>query len=155
MTSKMAKYYNKSEEETLKLIIAADLHDIGKLAIPNSILDKPGKLTKEEFDIIKTHSKYTRLCLEPLYGFKDIIEWTSNHHEKLNGTGYPNGIGGEKLDFNSRLLACLDIYQALTEDRPYREALSHEQSMEILCEMANDNLIDSNITKDIDFVFGR
>jgi HD-GYP domain-containing protein (c-di-GMP phosphodiesterase class II) len=154
MTSEMAKYYNKGEEETLKLIIAADLHDIGKLAIPNSILDKPGKLTKEEFDIIKTHSQYTRTCLEPLRGFKDIIDWTSNHHEKLNGTGYPKGISAEKLDFNSRLLGCLDIYQALTEERPYREALSHEQSMKILYEMVNDNLIDSDITKDIDFVFG-
>lgn len=154
MVSQMANYYNKSEEETLKLIVAANLHDIGKLAIPNSILDKPGKLSKEEFDIIKTHSNYTRTCLEPLDGFKDIIEWASNHHEKLNGTGYPNGITGDKLDFNSRLMACLDIYQALTEDRPYREALSHEQSMKILYEMADENLIDFHITKDIEFVFG-
>ena len=85
---------------------------------------------------------------------REFIDWTSNHHEKLNGTGYPNGICAENLDFNSRLLGCLDIYQALTEERPYRGALSHEESMKILYEMANDNLIDFSITKDIDFVFG-
>ncbi len=151
--SKMADYYNKSEEEKFKLMIAADLHDLGKLAIPNSILDKTSKLSNEEFLLVKTHAYYTRTCLESLNGFNDITEWASNHHERLNGLGYPHGLSAENLDFNSRLLACLDIYQALTEDRPYRGSLTHKKSVDILYEMANDNLIDHRIVKDIDCVF--
>ncbi|TCT12960.1 HD domain-containing protein [Natranaerovirga pectinivora] len=154
LVSEMATYYKKGEEEKLKLIIAADLHDIGKLAIPNNILEKPTKLNDEEYNIIKTHVVYTRKCLESLSTFKDITEWASNHHEKLNGLGYPKGLKGSELDFNSRLLGCLDIYQALTEDRPYRQPLTHNQSMEVLYEMANEKLIDLGITKDIDIVFG-
>ena len=150
----MADFYNKDEYEKTKLIIAADLHDIGKLAIPNSILEKPSKLTENEFEIIKTHAYYSRTCLESLEGFEDISVWIANHHEKLNGTGYPNGIFAEKLDFNSRLLACVDIYQALQEDRPYRKSLPHEQCMLILYNMANDSLIDPKIVKDMDFVLG-
>lgn len=149
----MACYYNKSEEEKIKLVIAANLHDIGKLAVPNNILDKPCKLSEEEFCIVKNHPYYTRVCLESINEFKDIAQWASNHHEKLNGKGYPNGLLEENLDFNSRLLACLDIYQALAEERPYRKPLPHEECMKILYEMVSDNFIDANITKDIDFVF--
>lgn len=152
---KMADYYKKDEVEKLKLSIAADLHDIGKLAIPNEILDKDGKLTKDEYELIKTHSHYTRACLDSLDEFEDIAEWASNHHEKLNGSGYPKGLTAESLDFNSRLMACLDIYQALVEERPYRVPLSHQQSMDILYNLANDNLIDKDIITDMDFVFGN
>lgn len=149
----MADYYNLDEDEKMKLIIAADLHDIGKLAVPNSILDSPRKLNEREFTTIKEHSYYTRLSLEQISGFEDITEWASNHHEKLNGTGYPFGKTADKLDFNSRLLTCLDIYQALTEERPYRVPLSHHEAMNILEDMADDGLIDCIIVSDIDNVF--
>ncbi|QUH26338.1 HD-GYP domain-containing protein [Serpentinicella alkaliphila] len=149
----MADYYKKDNDEKTKLIIAADLHDIGKLAIPNSILEKTSRLTEKEFETIKAHAYYSRSCLESLEGLEDIDEWIANHHEKLNGTGYPNGLSSDKLNFNSRLLACVDIYQALKEDRPYRKSLSHEQCMVILYHMANDSLIDSKITNDMDIVF--
>ncbi len=149
----MADFYNKGRIEKLKLLIAADLHDIGKLTIPNDILDKSGKLTDEEFKTIKTHTYYTRMCLESLNGFEDITEWASNHHEKLNGTGYPYGLDRHKLDFNSRLMGCIDIYQALREDRPYREGLSHKVSINILKDMACEDLVDLKIVRDIDSVF--
>lgn len=151
----MADFYNLGHQEKVKLIIAADLHDIGKLAVPNDILDKPGKLTKEEFEIVKKHPHLTRLALQEIKGFEDITEWASNHHEKLNGQGYPFGKSAKDLDFNSRLVACLDIYQALTEVRPYREALTHARAMEIVNEMTEDGYIDAKITKDIETVFGR
>jgi HD-GYP domain-containing protein (c-di-GMP phosphodiesterase class II) len=151
----MADYYKMNHDEKMKVIISADLHDIGKLAVPNSILDSPRKLTDEEFHIIKKHSYYTRLALQEIRGFEDITEWASNHHEKLNGKGYPFGKGEKDLDFNSRLIACLDIYEALTEERPYRRALSHRQAMEILNEMKNQGHIDGNITEDIDYVFRK
>ncbi|URZ04336.1 HD-GYP domain-containing protein [Clostridium felsineum] len=151
----MADYYKMSHEEKLKLIIAADLHDIGKLAVPNSILDSPKKLTKEEFKEIKKHPYFTRLALRDITGFEDITKWASNHHEKLNGKGYPSGKRAKDLDFNARLIACLDIYEALTENRPYRKALSHVVAMNILNNMRDNGFIDARITNDINYVFSR
>jgi HD-GYP domain-containing protein (c-di-GMP phosphodiesterase class II) len=151
----MADFYQMDHEVKLKFIIAANLHDIGKLAVPNRILDKPSQLTNEEFDIIKKHPYLTRLALQEIKGFEDITEWASNHHEKLDGTGYPLGKSVEELDFNSRLLACLDIYEALTEDRPYRKSLGHVEAMNILYRMKDNDLLDAGIIRDMDFVFGR
>jgi HD-GYP domain-containing protein (c-di-GMP phosphodiesterase class II) len=151
----MADYYKMGFDEKMKVIIAADLHDIGKLAVPNDILDSPNKLTSEEFDIIKKHSYFTRLALQEIKGFEDITEWASNHHEKLNGQGYPFGKKAKELDFNSKLIACLDIYQALTEERPYRRSLKHEEAMDILNRMKDDGFIDTTITNDIDYVFNQ
>lgn len=151
----MVDYYNMNHEEGIKLMIAADLHDIGKLAIPNSILDSPTKLTAEEFETVKKHPYLTRVALQGIKGFEDITEWASNHHEKLNGKGYPFGKTAKDLDFNSRLMACLDIYEALTEERPYRQPLSHSETMTILNNMKDNGFIDPKITKDIDYVFGK
>lgn len=151
----MADYYKMNYDEKMKLIIAANLHDIGKLAIPNHILDSPNKLSDEEFKIIKMHSYYTRMALQEIKGFEEITEWASNHHEKLNGQGYPFGKTAQELDFNSRLLACLDIYEALTEERPYRNGLIHKEAMKILFAMNIDGLIDTQITQDIDNVFSK
>ncbi|MHC1683787.1 MAG: HD-GYP domain-containing protein [Clostridiaceae bacterium] len=151
----MADYYGYDDEIKMKLRIAADLHDLGKLAVPNKILDSPNKLTKEEFDIIKKHTYYTRLALQEIKGFEEITEWASNHHEKLDGSGYPFGFKGDRIDFNSRLVACLDVYQALTEERPYRRNLTHEEAMNILNSMKEDGLIDRKITDDINIVFKK
>lgn len=153
--SLMARYYNFDPILENKLLIASDLHDLGKLSIPNSILDKPDILTTEEFEVIKRHPITTRHCLQGLNGFEEITEWASNHHEKLDGSGYPNGLSAKDLDFNSRLIVCLDIYQALREQRPYREALSHQQSMDIMNSMVSDGKIDANIVKDISIVFSK
>ncbi|MFR1804218.1 MAG: HD-GYP domain-containing protein, partial [Faecalispora jeddahensis] len=102
----------------------------------------------------QSHTYYTRKALEMVQGFEDITEWAANHHEKLNGKGYPYGLTADQLDFNSRVLACVDIYQALTEERPYRMALSHEESVGILDTMAKQNLIDGSIVRDIDAILG-
>lgn len=149
----MAYFYEYDSEKIMKLIIAANLHDLGKLAVPNKILDKPTQLTKEDFAIVKCHTYYTRQALEKVNGFEDIVDWAANHHEKLDGTGYPYGIDGSKLTKESRLMSCLDMYQALTEDRPYRKGLTHTKTMEILYEHASKGYIDSNIVKDLDKVF--
>ncbi|SHE60815.1 HD-GYP domain-containing protein [Alkalibacter saccharofermentans] len=149
LMSRMAKFYNIKGDEFWKLIIASDLHDLGKLGISNSILDKPGPLTDEEFSKIKEHPVTAKQNLEEVQGFGEISEWAYNHHEKLNGTGYPRGLGADELDFNSRLLACLDIYQALGEIRPYREAMTHDESIKIMRRMVDEGLIDPEITEDI------
>ncbi|MBF0447857.1 MAG: HD domain-containing protein [Magnetococcales bacterium] len=149
----MVDHFNMDDEERLKLRIAASLHDVGKLAIPNAILDKPGKLTDEERGTVNIHTYYTRLCLEQIPGFEQITEWAANHHEKLDGGGYPLGLGKGELDFNARLLTVLDIYQALTEERPYRKSLSHARSMEIIGKIRDNGEVDAEIVGEVDRAF--
>jgi len=149
----MSEFYKFDLDTKYQLGIAADLHDIGKLAISNDILDKNGKLEPYEFLEIKSHAYLTRKALENICGFEKITEWASNHHEKLNGKGYPLGKNDAELDFCSRILGCLDIYQALTEERPYRASLSHEKSISIMKSMSENYEIDSNIVDSIDKVF--
>ncbi|EDS78254.1 HD-GYP domain-containing protein [Clostridium massiliodielmoense] len=138
---KISKHLGYSDEKCHKMKIAGLLHDIGKLAIPSSILDKNGKLTPEEFCIIKSHVYYTNIILSKIEDIPDIKEWASNHHEKLNGTGYPNGYSSKDLSEECRILAVCDIFQALTEDRPYRKGLNNEEAYKILDDMVYKNFI--------------
>jgi HD-GYP domain-containing protein (c-di-GMP phosphodiesterase class II) len=152
----MSEYYNYDYKKTKKLMIAANLHDLGKLSISNKILNKKSALNNREFAIIKSHPYYTRQALEKVVGLDcdDIANWASNHHEKLDGSGYPYGLSENDLDFESRLMCCLDIYQALAETRPYRVSLSHEETILILKEQVNSGFLDGKIVDDLDRVFG-
>lgn len=150
----MAMYYDCSPEETTKLYFAGALHDIGKLVIDRDILEKPGKLSAQEYEHIQNHAYYTYDILRRIKGLEDVTLWASLHHEKLNGTGYPFGKTAVDLNRNERLLGCLDIYQALTEKRSYKDGLSHEKSIDILRDMATKGFIDANIVKDLDRAFG-
>ncbi len=152
-TGFICQFYEFDDVTYWKMRIAADLHDLGKLAIPNSILDKPSGLTRKEFQIIQAHPFYTRRILEKIDGFDDITDWAANHHEKLDGSGYPYGLDKNDLDFNSRILACVDIYQALTEDRPYRKGMSHKDAIKIMNNMAREGLIEPSVTEDMDSIF--
>lgn len=134
--------YNK--EKCIKMKIAGLLHDIGKLAIPINILDKNGSLTPEEFEIIKSHVYYTKIILDKIEDIPDISEWASNHHEKLNGRGYPSGLKAEDLSEESRIMAVCDIYQALTENRPYRDGLQREEVFSIMDNMVEGGFICKN-----------
>ncbi|MDR0400022.1 MAG: HD domain-containing protein [Treponema sp.] len=149
----MADYYGRGTSERNLLSLAANLHDIGKLAVPTEILEKPGKLSPEEFQEIAAHARKTAELLAGLEscpgGLNEVRIWASNHHEKLDGSGYPLGKTGAELDFNSRLLACLDIYQAVREERPYHPARDHGSAMEILRGMADKGAIDGGIAGDI------
>lgn len=141
LSYRVSKYVGYSEEKCKKMRIAGLLHDIGKLAIPTSILDKNASLTDDEFSIIKSHVYYTKIILERIDGIDDIIYWASSHHEKLNGKGYPMGLTAKKISEECRILGVCDIYQALIEDRPYRKGLSNSQAFNILNGMANDGFI--------------
>ena len=146
----MAEHYGYDTNEKIQLYLAAALHDIGKLAVPSEVLEKPGRLTNEEFNVIKTHVGHTRSLLSAMDGLGIIVEWASNHHETLDGSGYPLGKNEAELDFNSRLMACIDIYQAVCEERPYHPRRSHEETMPILRQMAEAGKIDASIVKDLD-----
>jgi HD-GYP domain-containing protein (c-di-GMP phosphodiesterase class II) len=148
----MAAYYGISPVEKAQIYLASAMHDIGKIAVATEILEKPGNLTDQEFDEIKTHVNQTRKWLSTVDGLEQIAEWAGNHHEKLNGRGYGRGVNEKELDFNSRLIACLDIYEAVSAERPYHPARSHADTMTILYDMAGDGLIDPDISADIDRV---
>jgi HD-GYP domain-containing protein (c-di-GMP phosphodiesterase class II) len=143
-----AEYYGFDENEKYKFLIAAALHDIGRLTIKSSLLEKKEKLTSEQIQIFKSHSYYTKFTLKQIYNFNDISNWAANHHEKLNKKGYPEALGAQSLDFNSRLLACLDIYQAFREERPYRKGLSYQQTYTMMQKMVLNKSIDAGIIND-------
>ena len=109
----LARLAGMTDEECLMMEIAGNLHDVGKLAVPNEILEKPGKLTDEEFNIVKEHPYYTRLILMDVDGFERIADWAGFHHEKLNGKGYPFHFGAEQLDLGARIMAVADIFSGV------------------------------------------
>lgn len=111
---------------------AALLHDLGKLSVSNTILDKPGKLTAEEFTVIKGHSRLSEQILRRIDRFQDIARIAGQHHEKLDGSGYPDGLIASQLSLDSRILTVADIYGALSEKRPYREALDSARVLDIM-----------------------
>lgn len=140
-----------TEEECMMMEVAGNLHDIGKLRVPNSILEKPGKLTEEEFNVMKEHTYYTKMILQNVTGFEKIANWAAFHHEKLNGRGYPFHLVSEELDEGSRIMTVADIFSAITEVRPYRAGMSKEKAREVLignaergeiCKWAVELLID-------------
>jgi len=120
------------DDQLNELRRAALLHDVGKLAISNRILDKPGKLTAAEFARVREHPEMTRRVLERVPGFAPLAPVAAAHHERLDGSGYPDGLTAEQLTMPMRLLAVADVYEALTSDRPYRAALRSEQALEII-----------------------
>jgi putative nucleotidyltransferase with HDIG domain len=151
----MAEFYGHDRTQKALLYLAAALHDIGKIATPLEILEKPGKLDSWEFEVIKQHVQYTADWLRGIQGFEDICRWASDHHEKLNGGGYPLGKKSGEMDFNSRLLACIDIYQAVCEERPYHPARSHDDTMTILRGFAERGEVDASIVEGLDTVFAE
>jgi HD-GYP domain-containing protein (c-di-GMP phosphodiesterase class II) len=148
----MAAYYGIHPAEKAQIYLAAAMHDIGKIVVATDIIEKPGGVTDAEFEEIKKHVIKTREWLSKVDGLEQIAEWAGNHHEKLNGRGYGRGMDADELDFNSRLIACLDIYEAVSAERPYHPARSHADTMPILYDMAGDGLIDPDIPADIDRV---
>jgi len=108
------------------------LHDFGKIAIPDAILLKPGKLTTEEFEVIKTHTVHGMQILGQVEFLKDSAAIPRWHHEKFNGKGYPDGLAGEAIPLESRIFAIIDVYDALRTKRPYKEPLPHAECVKII-----------------------
>jgi HD-GYP domain-containing protein (c-di-GMP phosphodiesterase class II) len=123
----IGKGLNFNEDEIRALTISAILHDIGKIAVPEQILDKPGKLTDEEFDIVKKHSQAGADIISSIPSYEIILPGILHHHERWDGTGYPKGLGEKNIPLFARIICIADVYDALTEDRPYRKAWSREE----------------------------
>ena len=114
------------------LIKGAFLHDVGKIGISDSILLKPGRLTEDEFDVMKTHVSSGHEIVKRSLWLRDALEVVGYHHEKVNGQGYPEGLEGKEIPISARIFAIADVFDALTSRRPYKEAFSFEKAMSIL-----------------------
>ncbi|WP_114784141.1 HD-GYP domain-containing protein [Vibrio tetraodonis] len=114
------------------LYLAGLVHDIGKLKTPSVVLHKPTDLTKEEYACIKRHATDTRHALMNIFQSSQIVDWAANHHERLDGTGYPLGKTAKDIDLPSRIIAVADVFQALTQSRPYRDGLKMSEAMPII-----------------------
>ncbi len=112
-----------SQQDIENLRLASLLHDMGKIGIPERILNKSGSLTETEFEQIKAHPSIAARMLEPLDVFKPLIPWIEFHHERYDGKGYPRGIAGKAIPLEARIISLADSYDAMTSDRPYRKAL--------------------------------
>ena len=147
---KLSRYMGFDEETVQKMYLAGALHDIGKVAVGNEILEKPDRLTDAEFAVMKHHAAYTYNILSEIDDFEEIRDFAAFHHERLDGTGYPFGKDASELNVQERMMACIDIYQALTESRPYKKGMSHERACEILKNMADKGWLDMDIIDKIE-----
>jgi HD-GYP domain-containing protein (c-di-GMP phosphodiesterase class II) len=121
------------------------LHDLGKLAIPTSVLEKPGALTPAEYALIRGHTYHTYRSLEAVRGLEEMAAWAAFHHERLDGTGYPFRLQAEDLCTEARLMAVADVYTAISEDRPYRKGMQRPAAGQLLRKMVTNGALDGSI----------
>ncbi len=133
------------ESRLRHLEIAGLIHDIGKVGVSEEILNKPGRLTSEEFEAIKKHTLIGENICRPLNSLKMCLDPIRHHHEKLDGSGYPDGISGDELSVESRIIAVADIYDALTSDRPYRTRMPLDEVKALMLEDAGKGKLDITI----------
>ena len=136
----------KLSERTCEMLeLTGLLHDLGKLRIPDNILDKPGELTQSESLIVQRHSFETYDILKNIKGFEDISKWAAQHHERIDGSGYPYRINAQNLSIEAKIIAVADVFQALTQKRPYRDKFPPEDISSILKKQMNESKLDKDV----------
>src|SRR5216684_4176929 len=131
-SARLGEQLNLPEEELVALRRAGIVHDVGKIAIPDAILLKPGRLTPEEWTIVREHSVVGERICAPLKSFRFVLPIIRHHHEKLDGSGYPDGLRGDAIPVTARILQTVDVYDALTTDRPYKKAFSIPNALQTM-----------------------
>jgi len=131
-SARLGERLNLPEEQLVALRRAGIVHDVGKVAIPDAILLKPGALTPEEWTIIREHSAIGERICAPLKSFRLVLPIIRHHHEKLDGSGYPDGLRGDAIPVTARVLQIVDVYDALTTERPYKKAFSVTDSLQTM-----------------------
>ena len=132
IAEQLARRMGMSDAEITHLRRGALLHDIGKMSVPDAILLKPGPLTDAEWNIMRKHPQYAFEMLSSIVYLRPALDIPYCHHERWDGSGYPRGLMGEKIPFAARIFAVVDVWDALTSDRPYRQAWTQERAMEYL-----------------------
>jgi putative two-component system response regulator len=146
----LAERLGLSEDRCIALRRAGIVHDIGKVSVPEHILLKPGPLNEAERRIIETHPVIGERICAPLKSFRAVLPIIRHHHERLNGTGYPDHLQGNEIPMTARILQTVDIYDALTTDRPYRSALSSEHAFSIIREECRKGWWDSSLVTELE-----
>jgi putative two-component system response regulator len=136
MSARMGEQLGVTEEQIKALRRAGVVHDIGKVAVPDSILLKPGPLTSDEAKVMQKHPVVGERICAPLKTFRLVLPIIRHHHEKHNGTGYPDGLSGDEIPLTARILQLSDVYDALTTDRPYKVAFTPEVALDLMEEEA-------------------
>jgi len=136
----LAKAVGMKGKAIERIRLAGFLHDIGKIGIPDRILNKPSHLTSDEFEEIKSHPVRGVEIISNLSHLRDIVPWILHHHEAWDGSGYPKGLKMEEIPIEARILAVADVYDALTTKRAYRSAFSKEEAIKIMNEMKGEKL---------------
>jgi putative two-component system response regulator len=142
LASSLGKHIGLKEADMGTLAKGGALHDIGKIGVRDVILLKPGKLTREEFEEIKKHPETGENICRPLNSLAPVLPLIKHHHERYDGSGYPSGLVGEDIPLLARIMAIIDVYDALTSRRAYRDAMTHEQAMRILSHETANNKFD-------------
>ena len=135
----LARELGWDEADLEMLEFAALLHDVGKIAVPDAILRKPGPLTSEEWDVMHRHPYYSRQIVAPVEPLRRLTPWIYHHHERWDGTGYPDGLKGEAIPLAARIIAVADVWDALRSDRPYRKAWPEKKALEYIREQAGQH----------------
>lgn len=136
------------EERECKLMRAAGyLHDLGKVSVPNAVLEKPGKLDFSEMNIMRAHTYFTIHILDTIGGFGEVSLWAALHHERMDGEGYPFHLKGIELPLGSRIMAVADVFTAISEDRPYRKGMEPKSFFSVLRNMVRSGALDGRIVE--------
>jgi len=143
----LARLSGRSVDECAQMRIAGLLHDLGKLAVPAELLEKPATLTAEERALISCHSYFTRRALENISSFETITSWGADHHERIDGKGYPYHVNGSELSVGSRIMAVSDVFTAITEDRPYRVGMDRSSAQKVIHSMVAQAALDPDIVE--------
>ena len=136
LSEKLAKMAGIDENDLVHIRRGSLLHDIGKLGVPDSILLNPNKLTDEEWDMMRKHPQYAYEMIKPVEYLHPALDIPYCHHEKWDGTGYPRGLKGEEIPLSARIFAIVDVWDALTSDRPYREAWDKQRALQYINEQS-------------------
>ncbi|HEY1525341.1 MAG TPA: HD domain-containing phosphohydrolase [Candidatus Angelobacter sp.] len=143
--SRLGERLQLPADQMTALYRAGIVHDIGKVAVPDAILLKPSRLTEEEWTIMRQHPVVGERICAPLKSFRLVLPIIRHHHEKMDGTGYPDGLKGEEIPITARILQIVDVYDALTTARPYKRALSSVEALEIMGQEVRRGWWDTNI----------
>ena len=139
LSAQIARKMNYSESEIEKIKYAGFLHDVGKVSLENNILNKEGELSKKEYEIVKEHPEVGADIVKNVKYLEEVADYVKYHHERLDGTGYPEGLKGDEIPEGARILAVADVYDALTSNRPYRSAWKRNKALNLLTEESGES----------------
>ncbi|MDD5717124.1 MAG: HD domain-containing protein [Sulfuricurvum sp.] len=147
LAAQLAMTLGLSEQEVRDIYFGGLVHDLGKIGIPDAVLLKPERLTSAEYAMIQQHSTLSGIIIDRMDTWRHLIPLVRHHHERIDGTGYPDGLSGEEIPLGARILAIADIYDALTSNRVYRDGMSPEKAVELMKKMASEGHTDPALTE--------